>query len=79
MVDGWTTVGLKSNSKQSPDTTWIARLQSHEIILVPRGKGNLAVNVSHPFFVIASADKQYQRDRRPENDHHIQMQNQNKG
>ena len=43
MVDGWTTVGLKSNSKQSPDATWIARLQSHEIILVPRGKGNLVL------------------------------------
>lgn len=57
-VDGWTTVGLKSNSKQSPDSTWIARLQSREIISVPRGKENLAVNVSHPFFVIASADKQ---------------------
>ena len=53
VVDGW-----KSNSTQSPDTTWIARLQSHEIISVPRGKGNLAVNVSHPFFAIASADKQ---------------------
>lgn len=70
MVGGW-----KSNKYAEPDTTWIARLQSHEIISVPRGKRKSCCKCCpFPFFCDSISWQTVARDRRPENDHHIQIQ-----